>query len=173
MVGSPILHPTTAVSTTATPVYITIPPEQVQNTGPVLCPGYHLELHASDGKSPLMLYPVALESQRVLPWTMSYINNKIILHSKNCCAVSPRTGMADGSLPRACISCCSLETNTLVMGIRHRALDGTHAKTPWTYCSPAHWLNLLSEKTKHLDVLKMSALNIGRKLLTSARHLDD
>ncbi|KAF7798313.1 hypothetical protein EIP86_009534, partial [Pleurotus ostreatoroseus] len=149
-----------------------LPPSTEPLSSSFPCPGYHLELPVSDTRSPLMFYPIALETQRALPWTMSYINEQIILHSTDCAKLSFKSDVKTGGL-LPCPSCRLLDTNTLVMGIRHRALDGTHEKTPWIYGSPVHWLALLTQKKKQIATLKMSALNSGRKLVVSAHHLDD
>lgn len=47
------------------------------------------------------------------------------------------------------------------MGIRHRALDGTHDNTPWEYLSAAQMYSALKKKNNLVNALKLRSLNAG------------
>ena len=70
--------------------------------------------------------------------------------------VSPR--IAAGK-PVPCVDCRILHDHNIVMGIRHRSLDGAHEKTPWAYLSPAQMYSALTTKAKQINSLKLKALS--------------
>jgi len=50
------------------------------------------------------------------------------------------------------------------MGIRHRALDGAHENTPWSFLSIVQLVRLLDQKNQQIAGLRMHGLNAGRSL---------
>jgi len=83
----------------------------------------------------------------------------MVLHSTSCKGETTRSDSA-GEL-QGCISCRSLHLNTTVMGIRHRALDGAHKNTPWSYLGFMQLARLLNKKNHQNDALQLHGLNAG------------
>ncbi|KAI0054949.1 hypothetical protein BV25DRAFT_1816306, partial [Artomyces pyxidatus] len=133
------------------------------------CPGYWLQL--PPGQSAILAYPFAIHHDRVLPWSVYLSDDSILLRSTTCFQTS-RTAPVDDAAPLPCTNCASLHNHSLIMGIRHRALDGAHEKTPWQYLSIAHTRQLLERKNQQIDGLRLRGLNAGRQLASRAHHLD-
>lgn len=57
------------------------------------------------------------------------------------------------------------------MGMRHRALDGAHEKTPNHYLSVSQLLEKLARQRHQIEALKFRGLNEARKLSTTVRRL--
>ena len=55
------------------------------------------------------------------------------------------------------------------MGIRHRAMDGSHENTPWQYLSFVELTQLLKRKNHHLEQLHFNGLSMGRVLAVRNR----
>jgi hypothetical protein len=75
----------------------------------------------------------------------------------------------DGSTP--CTMCANLQNHAIIMGIRHRTLDGAHENTPWSFLSTGQMLSLLQRKTHIINRLKLQALNAARMIGVRNRHL--
>jgi hypothetical protein len=58
------------------------------------------------------------------------------------------------------------------MGIRHRALDGTHENTPWQFLLFVELGQVLRRKNHHLEHLNFNGLNLGRALMVRNRTID-
>lgn len=50
------------------------------------------------------------------------------------------------------------------MGIRHRAMDGSHENTPWQYLSFVKLTQLLKRRNHHLEQLHFNGLSMGHVL---------
>lgn len=127
------------------------------------CLGYHMVF--SDGASPYLSYPFAIHDIQALPWSVAIINPgpQLYLRSLDC---------AGGSTRPTCASCRKLENHPIIMGIRHRNLDGAHKNTPWAYLSIAQLLDWLKRKTSQIDALRLDGLNRGRLIAVRIRHLN-
>jgi hypothetical protein len=122
------------------------------------CPGY--ELVFPEGQSPYTSYPFAIHTIRVLPWMILLDGESMILMSADC----TRHANTDDGSPLPCISCRNLHNHTVIMGIRHRALDGAHENTPWSFLSIVQLLRLLDQKNQQIAGLRLRGLNAGRSL---------
>ena len=58
------------------------------------------------------------------------------------------------------------------MGIQHRALDGVHENTPWSFLSIMQLIYLLDQKNQQIASLRMRGLNAGRALAFRDRCID-
>jgi hypothetical protein len=99
---------------------------------PKRCPGYRLMF--SNQKSALTQYPTGFHDKQPVPWTMHVDGANVTLYSTNC-SQAARQSATGNSL--ACSSCENLDRHAIIMGIRHRALDGAHENTPWAFLSVA------------------------------------
>ncbi|EIM82196.1 uncharacterized protein STEHIDRAFT_160759 [Stereum hirsutum FP-91666 SS1] len=127
------------------------------------CLGYRMVF--PDGASPYLSYPFAIHDIQALPWNVAIINPgpQLYLRSLDCAGQSTRPTGA---------SCRKLENHSVIMGIRHRNLDGTHKNTPWAYLSIAQLFDWLKRKTSQIDALHLDGLNRGRLIAVRVRHLD-
>ncbi|KAI0058140.1 hypothetical protein BV25DRAFT_1862304, partial [Artomyces pyxidatus] len=128
------------------------------------CPGYHIEVPV--GQSPFMSYPYGLHATRRLPWSITMTNESLVLHSESCTRLalsSPRH--VEGSPPLPCLFCKDLHNHSIIMGIRHRALDGAHESLSWAYLTGSQMVNSLQQKRRQIDEMKLNALTISRKLV--------
>lgn len=118
-----------------------------------------------NGASPYLSYPFAIHDIRALPWNVAIVNPgpQMYLRSVECAGQSMRP---------ICASCRQIENHSIVMGIRHRNLDGAHKNTPWAYLTIAQLLDWLKRKTSQIDALHLDGLNRGRLLAVRVRHLD-
>ena len=135
------------------------------------CPGY--ELVFPPGQSPYTSYPFALHNTQALPWEITlgkkHSENQMILHSINC--KRSDTISNDAGESQTCISCRSLHNNTTIMGIWHRALDGAHDNTPWSFLGMMQLTYLLEQKNRQIDALRLRGLNAGRALAIRDRNI--
>jgi hypothetical protein len=146
-----------------------VPAREVRVTAPkdVICPGY--ELLFPKGQSAFSSYPFLLHERLTLPWSIILVGTKLRLRSKSCLKISPSS---DPTAATPCGKCAALHNDTIIMGIRHRSLDGAHESTPWAYLSPAQMYEALKRKTTSMNLLKLSTLNIRRTLSLRNRHID-
>ncbi|KAF8198428.1 hypothetical protein BJ912DRAFT_1074363 [Pholiota molesta] len=121
------------------------------------CPGYRLEL--PEDVSPFSSYPFLLHTKRDLPWSVVVDRDNLILRSTRCTHLALSSHKGKETKPLPCHYCSRLHDNDVVMGIRHRILDGTHENTPWVYLTPAEMYASLQRKTKVINNLKLRALN--------------
>lgn len=128
------------------------------------CEGYHLQ--TPDQQLPLMHYPLSLHSRESLPWTLAFIDGKIILRSTSC------VGVVVNSEAKMCPFCHSLRRNAMVQGMHDRMVDGAGEKTPWAYLSMIQVLELLQRKNQQIDAHRLKGLNLSRRLVTRVRHLE-
>jgi len=91
------------------------------------------------------------------------------LMANNCTRISI---MNDDKSPLPCVSCRSLHNHIVIMGIRHRTLDGAHENTPWSYLGIMQLVRLLDQKNQQIDGLRLRGLNTGRALAFRDRCLD-
>jgi len=112
-------------------------------------------------------YPFGLHVTRTLPWSFIITNDKMVLYSDGC-ANTPRY-RKNSVDPLPCSWCRTLHIHTIIMGVRHRAMDGTHENTPWQYLTFVELIQILERKNKQLDHLKLNGLNMGRVLAVCNR----
>jgi hypothetical protein len=82
------------------------------------------------------------------------------LMADNCTRIS----IMNDDKPLPCVSCRSLHNHIVIMGIRHRTLDGAHENTPWSYLGIMQLVRLLDQKNQQIDGLRLRGLNTGRAL---------
>ena len=97
--------------------------------------------------------------------------NRLMLHSKQCSGVAKTSSKGKEAAPLPCTSCANLQNHAIIMGIRHRALDGANENTPWTFLSAGQMLTLLRRKSHIINRLKLQSLNAARKIGVRNRHL--
>jgi hypothetical protein len=97
------------------------------------------------------------------------VGPKMRLRSNTCTKISPSS---DRTAALPCSACAALENNTMIMGARHRALDGAHESTPWLFLSPIQLYDALKRKTASMNLLKLNILNIRRSLALRNRQID-
>ena len=135
----------------------------------VRCPGYGLKMPHS--QSPFVSYPFLLHSVKTLPWKVEVSDARLSLRSTRCSGVGQVSKKGKEIEPHACHPCSRLHNDTIIMGIRHRLLDGTHENTPWAYLTAAEILSLLKKKTRQINTLKLRALNSAMTIGVRNRHL--
>ena len=116
------------------------------------CPSYLLSF--PEKQSPFGSYPFLLHEVKSLSWTIatSKEHNDLILWSHNCFGTAPEG--------KSCSQCCMLHDDSIVMGIRHRSIEGAHEKTNWMYLTPAQTRDALKRKTEENNWLKLNSLNL-------------
>ncbi|PBK88629.1 hypothetical protein ARMGADRAFT_1065534 [Armillaria gallica] len=135
----------------------------------ITCTGYTLNF--PDGQSPLTSYPFGLHknTRLTIPWTVCLNDNTMTLRSTQC---SRKIMIKSVETIKPCASCSNLHNNTILMGIRHRSIDGTDESTPWAYLSYTDLISLLNRKNERINKLQLNALNTARKLGVHNMHLD-
>jgi hypothetical protein len=133
------------------------------------CPGYLLTF--PDGQSCFTSYPFLLHEKATppLPWSIASSGDNLILRSNKCSQVSPKT---TAGKPVSCIDCRLLHDHNIVMGIRHRSLDGAHEKTPWAYLSSAQMYSALTARAEQINTLKLKSLSTLRTIGVRNKHID-
>ncbi|KAE9394828.1 hypothetical protein BT96DRAFT_998151 [Gymnopus androsaceus JB14] len=148
-------------------LHVSPPPE-------IKCPGYNMRFLDQEGKehSPFTCYPWPVHAVHSLPWniTVDSHNAKMFLHSHSCSGFARTSPSA--SEPEPCTYCKLLHNHNIIMGARHRFLDGVDENTRWQYLSPAQMLSVLERKTAQVRASRLQALNIGRVIATRNRRLD-
>ena len=144
-------------------------PRKIAKPG-VPCVGYKLKLPES--QSPFASYPFLLHATKDLSWKVIVSTEKLVLWSNRCTGHGQSIKKGKEVKLLACTFCSSLNTDTTVMGIRHRTLDGAHEHTPWGYLTPAEMYALLLKKNKQINHLKLRSLNNAATLGVRNRHLD-
>ena len=116
------------------------------------CPGYRLSF--PEKQTPFGSYPFLLHEVKNLSWTIatSREHNDLILRSHNCFGTAPEG--------KSCSRCCMLHDDSIIMGIRHRSIEGAHEKTNWVYLTPAQTRDALKRKTEENNRLKLNSLNL-------------
>lgn len=136
---------------------------------PAACPGYNLELQ--EKVSPFESYPFLLHTKYTLPWTVTIDSEYIILRSTKCSGTEGTSLKGKTSKPLACYSCTRLHDNTIVMGIRHRLLDGAHEKSPWAFLTSREMYAMLKQKTQQANNYKLRALNNATSIAIRNRNI--
>jgi hypothetical protein len=98
-------------------------------------------------------------------------NEQLTLRSTQCTGSGRVSKKGKESKPITCYPCSRLHDNSIVMGIRHRLLDGAHENTPWAYLTAGESLSLLKKKTDQINSLKLHALNSAVTIAVRNRHL--
>lgn len=134
------------------------------------CPGYHFEIPA--GQSPFMSYAFQIHATQALPWSLKTDSlNRLTLHSKQCSGAAKTTPKGKETTLLPCTSCTNLQNHSVVMGMRHRALDGADENTPWSFLSAGQMVSSLRQKAHIINRLKLQSLNAARKIAIRNRHL--
>ncbi|KAG6819936.1 hypothetical protein H0H93_007260 [Arthromyces matolae] len=131
------------------------------------CPGF--KLVDPNGGSPYASYPFLVHTKHPLPWNVHITGQNLILYSLSCSGFSRSNPGPD---LRPCSYCAHLTNHDVIMGIRHRNLDGAHENTPFAYLTPSHMLASLQRKTKENNRLKLRALKLSIKISRRNKHLD-
>ena len=129
------------------------------------CPGYRLVF--PEGQNHFGSYPFGLHVTRTLPWSFIITNDNMTLHSDDC-ANTPRYHKNSAD-PLPCSWCRVLHFHTIIMEIRHRAINGSHENTPWQYLLFIELIQILERKNNQLERLNLNGLNMGRVLAVSNR----
>ncbi|KAJ6449855.1 hypothetical protein C8R45DRAFT_1128561 [Mycena sanguinolenta] len=125
------------------------------------CPGQ--ELRFGEGKNPFLAYPLAAHTIQQLPWRVEF-GQKIILHADDCLAHGQKSGV--------CGPCKGLLRNGNIKGFIDRDETGPQPNTPYALLPMGDLQALLHKKNKQINDLKLHGLNLSRKLLVRARHLE-
>lgn len=134
------------------------------------CPGYCFVFPA--GQSPFTSYAFQIHAAQELPWSLKTDNfNHLTLHSKHCSSVAKTSLKGKEVTPLPCTYCANLHNHTIIMGMRHRALDGADENTPWSFLSAGQMLSSLRRKAHIINRLKLQSLNAARKIGVRNRHL--
>lgn len=136
-------------------------PHKILKSASTVCPGYALVF--PEGQNHFGLYLFGLHATCTLPWSFVITNDAMRLHSDSC-THSPQYHK-DSTVPLPCSWCHVLYNHTIIMGICHQALDGTHENTPWQYLSFVELGQVLWCKNHHLKQLNFNGLNMGRALM--------
>ena len=136
-------------------------PHKKSKSASTICPGYALVF--PEGQNHFGSYPFGLHATRTLPWSFIITNDAMRLHSDSC-THSPQYHK-DSTVPLPCSWCRILYNHTIIMGICHWALDGTHENTPWQYLSFVELGQALQRKNHHLKQLNFNGLNMGHALM--------
>ena len=127
------------------------------------CPGYRLSF--PEKQTAFGSYPFLLHEVKSLSWTIatSKEHNDLILRSHNCVGTT--------SEGKSCSRCRMLHDDSIVMGIRHRSIEGAHEKTNWMYLTPAQTHDALKRKTEENNRLKLNSLNLLKTIGVRNRNL--
>ena len=134
------------------PLPIQVKPPASANLGmPNLCPGYTLTF--PEGQSAWSSYPFSVHSAEKITWSITSSGRDLVLHS-----LDPPCSRFSQSYdnPQPCTSCRMLHNHNIIMGIRHRALDGAKKRTPWAYLSSAQMFSSLERKNEIINNLKLN-----------------
>lgn len=132
----------------------------------VLCPGYCPDFPGGD--SPITTYPFLLHISLTLPWTTIIQGNTLILRSTSCSNI----GSNIKNRPGPCTFCRNLENHNVVMGFRHRALDGAPETTPFRFLGPGQMYTAFERHKSAGNRLKLAMLNSRRAIGIRNRHLE-
>ncbi|KAJ6550561.1 hypothetical protein B0H10DRAFT_2379639 [Mycena sp. CBHHK59/15] len=124
------------------------------------CPGQELPL--KDGKASFLSYPLAIHSERQLPWGVEF-GPRLIIRSYECKRRAQKSGV--------CYECNKLLRHGIVKGIIERNATGTHPNTPFAYLTADDAQFLLRKKNDQINALKLSGLMLAQTLLVRATHL--
>ncbi|KAK6984092.1 hypothetical protein R3P38DRAFT_2398621, partial [Favolaschia claudopus] len=119
-----------------------------------------------EGQSHHVNYPFGLHQQYDLPWDYYSQRDKFFLQSHRC----RRTLVPAG---RACEPCGSILRNDVFVGILQRMGCGIHPNTPLIYMPIANLVETVRRKTDQCRSLKLTHLNLARKLLGKMTALDE
>ncbi|KAJ7187789.1 hypothetical protein C8R46DRAFT_1241005 [Mycena filopes] len=158
------LGATTAIAPLPPPVATTatVKPLKVSASPPRGCIGQEMPLEP--GKKPTLSYPLSIHAKRDLPWTVTF-GNSVILRSNDCRGPAQKSG--------TCTPCAELLRTPVIKGILERNKYGPRRNTPYAYLTTGHTQALLHKKEAHINNLKLSGLNLARKLMVRATHLEE
>ncbi|KAJ6573368.1 hypothetical protein B0H10DRAFT_1964034 [Mycena sp. CBHHK59/15] len=120
------------------------------------------ELPLKDGKASFLSYPLAIHSERQLPWGVEF-GPRLIIRSYECKRRAQKSGV--------CYECNKLLRHGIVKGIIERNATGTHPNTPFAYLTADDTQFLLRKKNDQINALKLSGLMLSQTLLVRATHL--
>lgn len=118
-----------------------------------------------------MLYLFLLHTKISLPWKVIVDAECLILYSTHCSGIGCTSPKGKETKTLACHTCTRLHDHTMIMGIRHWLLDGSHESTPWAYFMPAEMYMALQRKTQLCRNLKLQALNNAAAIGIRNRHI--
>jgi len=134
------------------------PPQSQKHT--CQCSGVLVKLPA--GKNAHTAYPFALHESLGDPWDYFVSEGKMVLRARNC----QQNGMVgDGS---RCGRCNALSMDDRYLSILDRIQDGVKTCSPFAYHGTSGMIDLLRRKTREISALKLSRLNVARKLIRKA-----
>lgn len=142
-------------------------PTRAKNFVEVPCPAYDLEVPKD--QNPFGIYPFGMHRIHDLPWNVFIGRDGILLKSYKCLGTTLLRPGDDPDDPSPCINCKSLHHNTMLMGIRHRFLDGIHPNIKYSYYSVNQLESSLHRKNHQIDMLKLSSLTAARALTSRNR----
>jgi hypothetical protein len=113
-------------------------PRKEPKASTISCPGYTLRF--PEGQNPIGSYPFGLHLTLMLPWSLLITKDDLVLISDKCTDVG-HSDNGSSDIIHPCTECSALHRHNIIMGICHRALDGSHESTPWQYLSfvELHW----------------------------------
>ncbi len=141
---------------------VSIKNKQVSNIPAKPCPGY--QLHFLPGQQAHTSYPFALHTILPLTWDYRGRSNGFFLTSHWCTGVAGRTGQ--------CKRCDDLVNDEYLQKIVARYTKGIHENTTLVYHGVGGLINIVHQKTKAIEVLRLSRLNDLKKLVGKEGTID-
>ncbi|KAJ7840985.1 hypothetical protein B0H13DRAFT_1466627, partial [Mycena leptocephala] len=119
-----------------------------------------------EGRSHHVDYPFGLHKQYDLPWDYYSKRDRFFVQSQHCrrSLVTPGTG---------CAPCDEILRNDVFRGIMQRIGLGIHENTPIIYMPIASLIDTVRKKSDQCRGLKLTKLNVVRKLLGKMAALDE
>ncbi|EIW75146.1 hypothetical protein CONPUDRAFT_66200, partial [Coniophora puteana RWD-64-598 SS2] len=127
------------------------------------CNGF--ELPVPGGQWGVMVYPFALHTRMVLPWSVHTEGRRIWLTASKC---TGRTKVA-----AACAPCSELGNNGQLVSIVKRMKDGVHENTPHIYQPISGLHSIIRTKTFQVQALRLGRVNLSKSLARKSSALDD
>lgn len=133
----------------------------------VPCPAYELKVPGS--QDPFGVYSFGMHRIHKLPWDIFIGHDGILLKSHTCFGTTTLRPGDSADNPPPCVNCRSLHNNTMLIGIRHRFLDGIHQNVNYPYYSVNQLEHLLHYKNQQIDTLKLRSLSSAHALTSCNR----
>lgn len=124
-----------------------------------------------EGQVPWTSYSFAIHTIHNLPWSVLITeDSQLSLVASEC---SGRAVYEKKSLnPMPCLACRLLHNHSVIMGMRHRLLDGPKNKSRYAYLSIADLWQSLDDKNEQIVTLRHRGLNAGRAIAVRNKRLN-
>jgi hypothetical protein len=118
------------------------------------CRGIHVPVPVN--MTPYTAYPFGMHENRVLPWNIHIVDDKLYLQSTEC--------QRSNSTQETCLACGQLRTHNILEGILDRIRMGIHENTPHDYQPIAGLREIIRRKVGRMDLMRADKMNTARKL---------